>query len=158
MQTLQASKRKIKYIVVHCTAGWQNESIEDLIKGFRLQGWKNNGYHIVVDATGASHYITPVDKIANGVAGHNSESIHISYMGGIAKVKGKIVAVDNRTDAQKITLVSVLKQLKKLHPTAIILGHRDLSPDLNKNGVIEPNEWVKQCPCFYAIPEYKNIK
>lgn len=155
---MQASKRNIKYIVVHCTAGMQTESIEDLIKGFRLRGWNNNGYHIVVDAKGISHYITPLDKIANGVAGHNSDSIHISYMGGVAKVKGKLVTVDNRTDAQKATLIKELTTLKKLHPAAMILGHRDLSPDLNKNGVIEPNEWLKQCPCFYAIPEYKNIK
>ncbi len=155
---LTKSKRNIKYIVVHCTAGMQTESIQDLIKGFRLRGWKNNGYHIVVDAKGVSHYITPLDDIANGVAGHNSGSIHVSYMGGVAKVKGKLVTVDNRTDAQKATLIKELTTLKKLHPTAMILGHRDLSPDLNKNGVIEPNEWVKQCPCFYAIPEYKNIK
>lgn len=155
---LQASKRNIKYIVVHCTAGMQNESIEDLIKGFRLRGWNNNGYHIVVDGNGTSHYITPLDKIANGVQGHNSDSIHVSYMGGVAKVKGKLITVDNRTDAQKATLVKELTTLKKLHPNAMILGHRDLSPDLNHNGIIEPKEWVKQCPCFYAIPEYKNIK
>jgi N-acetylmuramoyl-L-alanine amidase len=151
-------KRKIKYIVVHCTAGWQNESIAELIKGFRARGWKLNGYHIVVDGEGKSHYITPLDTVANGVAGHNTESIHISYMGGIAKVKGKIITVDNRTDSQKATLVKELTALKKLHPTATILGHRDLSPDLDKDGVVEPHEWLKQCPCFFAIPEYKNIK
>ena len=27
-------------------------------------------------------------------------------------------------------------------------GHRDLSPDLNGNGEIEPEEWIKACPCF----------
>jgi N-acetylmuramoyl-L-alanine amidase len=35
-----------------------------------------------------------------------------------------------------------------------VVGHRDLSPDLDHDGVVEPHEWVKQCPCFDAIPEY----
>ena len=30
------------------------------------------------------------------------------------------------------------------------VGHRDLSPDLNHNGEIEPEEWIKECPCFHA--------
>jgi len=29
-----------------------------------------------------------------------------------------------------------------------IKGHRDYSPDLNGNGVIERNEWLKICPGF----------
>ena len=29
-----------------------------------------------------------------------------------------------------------------------MLGHRDTSPDLNGDGVIEPYEYVKACPCF----------
>ena len=29
-------------------------------------------------------------------------------------------------------------------------GRPALSPDLNHNGEIEPEEWVKQCPCFDA--------
>ena len=29
-----------------------------------------------------------------------------------------------------------------------ICGHRDLSPDLNGDGTISPNEWIKDCPCF----------
>ena len=37
---------------------------------------------------------------------------------------------------------------------ALILGHRDLSPDLNGNGLIEPNEYLKQCPCFDVMKEY----
>ncbi|MDA5624327.1 N-acetylmuramoyl-L-alanine amidase, partial [Pasteurella multocida] len=30
----------------------------------------------------------------------------------------------------------------------VICGHRDLSPDLNGDGTITPNEWLKDCPCF----------
>ena len=29
-----------------------------------------------------------------------------------------------------------------------VVGHRDLSPDLDGDGVVEPDEWTKACPCF----------
>ena len=38
-----------------------------------------------------------------------------------------------------------------------ICGHRDLSPDLNHDGKIEPSEWVKACPCFNAEEEYEKL-
>lgn len=154
---MKKSIRDIKNIVIHCTAGWQDESTKDLIAGFRARGWKNNGYHIVVNADGTHEQITHLDKIANGVAGHNAHSIHVSYKGGIKKVKGKIIAVDNRTAAQKATLVSLVKELKALHPKAVVKGHRDFSPDKDKDGVIEEFEYIKMCPCFDAIPEYAKV-
>ena len=40
--------RKIKRIFVHCTAGSQRQSIEDLKAEFRLKGWKYPGYHYEV--------------------------------------------------------------------------------------------------------------
>ena len=33
-------------------------------------------------------------------------------------------------------------------------AHRDLSPDLNGNGEIEPEEWIKACPCFEVKAEW----
>lgn len=154
---LKKSSREIMNIVVHCTAGWLNESTADLIKGFRAQGWKSNGYHIVVNADGTIDQITHLDGIANGVAGNNAKSIHVSYKGGIVKKVGKLVGVDTRTPEQKVTLIAVLTRLKQLHPKAMIKGHRDFSPDTNKNGKIDGWEYIKQCPCFDAVPEYKNI-
>lgn len=146
--------REIKYIVLHCTAGNQKETIEELKAGFKSRGWKNNGYHIVVNGNGKRFDITPLETIANGVAGHNSKSIHVSYMGGI-DAKGK--AKDTRTDEQKIQLLSIVKELKQKFPEAEILGHRDFSPDTNHNGKVDQVEWIKVCPCFDAKIEYKNI-
>lgn len=146
--------RNIKYIVLHTTAGSQKATIADLKAGWKKLKWKNNGYHIVVDGAAVRHNITPLEKIANGVAGHNSKSIHVSYMGGV-NVNGK--AVDNRTPAQKKTLFEIVTELKKKFPAAKICGHRDFSPDLDKDGVIESNEWVKICPCFDAGKEYQNL-
>lgn len=30
----------------------------------------------------------------------------------------------------------------------MVIGHRDTSPDLNGNGRIDPQEYIKACPCF----------
>ena len=93
-------------------------------------------------------------KVSNGVKGYNSTSVNVAYVGGI-DAKGK--AVDNRTAAQKKALVDLLKILRKRYPKAKILGHRDISPDQNGNGRVDQWERIKECPCFDAITEYKDI-
>jgi hypothetical protein len=35
------------------------------------------------------------------------------------------------------------------------VGHRDLSPDLNGDGIIQPGEWTKMCPCYDVKREFK---
>ena len=38
-----------------------------------------------------------------------------------------------------------------------VLGHRDTSPDLDGDGIVEPEEWTKMCPCFDVRAEYPFI-
>jgi N-acetylmuramoyl-L-alanine amidase len=143
--------RKIKFIVLHCTAGQPNQKTESVLDYWkRVLKWKSVGYHKLVSEDGSVETLATDDKITNGVAGHNHHSIHICYKGGL---KG----VDTRTEAQKETLKKLVKEYKKKYPTAFVLGHRDLSPDLNKDGKITKNEWVKICPCFSATTEYNEI-
>lgn len=78
-------------------------------------------------------------------------SIGICYEGGL-DAQGR--ACDTRTPAPKRALLELLTDLHRRYPMALILGHRDLSPDLNGNGLIEPNEYLKQCPCFDVMKEY----
>lgn len=143
--------RTINYIVLHCTAGSAQESTETLKDYFtRKLGWKKYGYHWVVNADGTADRLTDDEEIANGVKGHNHDSIHISWKGG-SELK------DNRTNAQKKKLRELVTEYKRKYPNAKILGHRDLSPDLNGDGKITREEWVKVCPCFDAPTEYANI-
>jgi N-acetylmuramoyl-L-alanine amidase len=86
-------------------------------------------------------------KVSNGVQGYNSTSINVAYVGGINQY-GK--AEDNRTEAQKVALGNLLKELKTRYPNAHIMGHRDI---WGKN----PAKWKKQCPCFDAEAEYANV-
>lgn len=146
--------RQIERIFIHCTAGNQNATVEDLMREFKSKGWRNPGYSYVVLANGAIHQLLPDSEISNGVQGYNSTAINVAYTGGIDR-NGK--AVDNRTEEQKKSLVSLLKSLRERYPKAKIMGHRDISPDKNGNGIIDPWERIKECPCFDAITEYKDI-
>lgn len=146
--------RTIKYIAVHCTASHQTETIEGLRQGFKHKGWKNPGYHYVVASDGTITQLLPEEKVSNGVKGYNSVTINVAYIGGIDE-HGK--AVDNRTEEQKKALRSLLTMLHKKYPSAVIQGHRDFSPDLNHDGKITSNEWIKVCPCFNAKEEYSNL-
>lgn len=146
--------RTIKYIAVHCTASHQSMTIEGLKQEFKRKGWVNPGYHYVISPDGKITQLLDENEVSNGVKGFNSVSINVAYIGGIDRT-GK--PIDNRTDAQKASLRSLLKLLHKKYPTAMIQGHRDFSPDLNKDGKITPNEWMKACPCFNAREEYANL-
>lgn len=146
--------RSIKRIFVHCTAGSQKQTIEDLKKEFKNKGWKNPGYHYVIMPDGTTRQLLGEEKVSNGVKNYNSTAINVAYVGGI---DGNGKSVDNRTAEQKKSLIDLLKILRKRYPDAQILGHRDISPDTNHNGKVDTWERIKDCPCFDAIPEYKDI-
>lgn len=98
--------------------------------------------------------LRPLEMVGAHVTGFNAQSVGVCYEGGL-DAEGK--PADTRNALQKAALLSLLKELKTLYPDAEIVGHRDLSPDLNGNGIIEPNEWVKMCPCFDAKEEYGHL-
>jgi len=154
---------KIKYIVLHCSAGFGN--IESIQKFWKSKGWVSPGYHIIVDLDGLPHQLLDFEKISNGVAGFNSESINICYIGGIEVVNGKYKGKDTRTTLQTIAMDnSIVKAVEWLRSKGndcsdvTILGHRDFSPDQSGNGKIESWERIKECPSFDVIPEYSELQ
>ena len=139
--------RNIEKIFIHCTATPQTWGVAELWDSFKKQGWSHAGYHYVITTDGAIHQMEALETIANGVKGYNATSIHIAYVGGVNR-QGK--AIDNRTDEQKASMLRLLRILESKYPTAQILGHRDISPDVNKNGKVDSWERIKECPCFDA--------
>lgn len=160
---LKTSKRRIDYIAIHCTATREGmaQTVEDIRREHRRNGWSDIGYHYVITLDGKIHLGRDVDVAGAHVSGYNSNSIGIAYVGGVEnnpKVSySQLKAKDTRTKAQKAALLSLLVDLRRLYPYARIQGHRDFSPDKNHNGTIEPSEWIKQCPSFDAKTEYRNI-
>ncbi len=161
--SLKKSKRTITDIVIHCTATREGQpiTVEQIRDEHKRQGWSDIGYHYVIGLKGEIWNGRDVDKIGAHVNGHNAHSIGIAYVGGLENVVGipyrLLKAKDTRTDAQKAALLSLLMDLRKLYPRARISGHRDFSPDKNGNGIVEPWEWIKQCPSFDARKEYRGV-
>lgn len=148
--------RKINYIAVHCTATREGQyvSVSDIDRWHQARGWNGIGYHFVVYLDGSIHAGRPLEQAGAHVSGHNKDSIGVVYVGGLDSA-GR--SKDTRTPAQKAALKSLLETLHAMFPDASVLGHRDFSPDCNRNGVIERNEWLKECPCFDVTSEYPGL-
>lgn len=145
--------RTINRIVIHCSATeegdstWTVERIREyhMAKPPKGRGFLDIGYHLVVYADGSVHEGRKIERVGAHAQGYNDHSVGICYIGGLRKG----VPTDTRTPAQRLTLRNLVTVLRIVYPEIQwVVGHRDLSVDMNGDGVITPNEWMKSCPCF----------
>ena len=136
--------RRISLIVVHCSAvrPWKESSAADIDGWHKDKGWKGIGYHYVVRRDGTVEPGRPPEVIGSHVVGHNAHSIGVCYEGGLDALGQK---ADTRTPEQRKALRTLLEELHKQYPRALIVGHRDLNPQ-------------KDCPCFDAVSEYSDLQ
>ncbi len=151
-----AKRRETNLIVVHCSATkvTSNYTADQMLRDHRARGFNSWGYHFYIPKSGNRIALRQLEMVGAHVTGFNAASVGVCYEGGL-DASGK--PTDTRTPQQKAQLLALLKELLALYPDARIVGHRDLSPDLNGDGIISPNEWVKICPCFDAEKEYKHL-
>lgn len=155
--------RKVNQIAVHCTATKEGKSytVDDIDAWHKARGFTKQkisgrycGYHFLIGLEGQIMCGRDLRETGAHVSGYNSNSIGVCYVGGL-DANGK--AKDTRTEDQKEALIWLIAELKHRLNISKVQGHRDYSPDQNGNGVIESFEWIKSCPCFNAIPEYKDL-
>ncbi len=136
-------KRNITEIIVHCSATPEGRAVSaaEIDKWHRERGFSRIGYHYVIGLDGSVEKGRKEDMIGAHCTGHNTQSIGVCYIGGLAK-NGK-TSKDTRTPEQKQSLLQLLKELKQAYPGARIHGHREFA--------------AKDCPCFDVKSEYSNI-
>jgi N-acetyl-anhydromuramyl-L-alanine amidase AmpD len=141
------SRSATKWLVVHCsaTAPTQDIGVREITQWHIQRGFDTIGYHYVIRRDGSQETGRPENAIGAHVKGHNAKSVGVCLVGGVSAA-GK--PENNFTETQFATLGKLLDQLQSRYPKARILGHRDLSPDLNGDGIITPNEFIKACPSF----------
>ena len=140
-------RQSTKYIVVHASATRPNQKIDaaDIDRMHKKKGWKGIGYHLVITREGLVQKGRDLDAVGAHVYGYNKVSVGVCMVGGL-DYNGS--PENNYTGAQFAQLAETIKILLGLYPGAEVVGHRDLSPDIDGDGVIEPFEWLKACPCF----------
>lgn len=143
-------RRKTDLIVIHCSAtrAAQDVSAADINRWHKQQGWSGIGYHYVITRSGALQKGRGVDEVGAHVAGLNAVSVGICLVGGLNNQNAR--PENNFTPQQFETLRKLLDELTIRYPGAKVCGHRDLSPDKDRDGVVEKHEWLKDCPCFEA--------
>ena len=134
--------RQVDYIAIHCTATGKRTKIESIQKYWRdVLGWRNPGYHFIIEHDGNIEQLLDVEKVSNGVKGYNSKAINFAYIGGI---DGNGIPKDTRTEAQKDAIMMLVDSLRHVYPNAKIMGHREF-----------PNV-TKACPSF-DVQEIRDI-
>lgn len=131
--------RKIKYIVIHCSAGPDGvaKTREQLVKEHQARGFRTIGYHYIIEPSGAIIIGRGEDEDGAHVQGYNSNSIGICMLGTL-----------KFTQSQWDSLATLVKALRNKYKGASVRGHRDFSPDANKDGILQSREWIKLCPNF----------
>ena len=149
----EKNSRMVDLIVIHCSATKETSRLTPLAldRMHRQRGFNGCGYHYYIERDGKINSMRPSEKVGAHARGYNAHSLGICYEGGLDK-NGR--AADTRTERQKVSLRALVKVLRQLYPTINrVVGHRDLSADRNGDGVITPDGWTKQCPCFDVASE-----
>lgn len=135
-------------LVIHCSATPASKDIgvDWIDYEHRKRGFTAVGYHYVIRRDGTVEKGRPDNIPGAHASGFNLRGLGICMVGGLdAKLKPQ----DNFTPEQYASLKRlVLALLVKFPHITKVVGHRDLSPDLNHDGIISSTEWMKVCPCF----------
>lgn len=144
-------RTQTNFIVVHCSATKpsQHITIQTVREWHIARGWGDVGYHFFIRRDGVIEAGRHPDQVGAHVSGHNTDTVSICMAGGLDENgKAFLDSPELFTLAQWESARLLVGALKRMYPSARILGHRDLSPDLNHDGKITPNEYLKSCPGF----------
>ena len=122
----------------------QTSSVAQIDTWHRDRGFRFGvGYHYVVRRNGEIEAGRPEWLVGAHCKNHNKYSIGVCYEGGL-NARGQ--PEDTRTPEQKAALRTLLADLHRRYPRAVIVGHHDLNP-------------MKACPCIKNVTqEYANLQ
>ena len=145
--------RAIRRIVIHCSGSANGKPVTpaELDRWHQLRGFKRNPAHIGFNAPMLKHigyhYVVETNGVVTACRGEREVGAHVQ--GSNADSLGVcVVGTDAFTAAQWKALRGLVGGLQSRLTGASVCGHRDLSPDLDGDGIVERHEWLKTCPGF----------
>jgi hypothetical protein len=126
--------RPIDEIIVHCTATpndwWSDKPTSAKVSEVRRwhvkeRGWKDIGYHYLIDRDGTVAPGRPVDQVGAHVKDHNTGTIGIALFGGHGSAASDKFP-ENFTPEQDKALRKLVADLRKRFPTIRkVSGHNE---------------------------------
>ena len=132
---LQHDGKPVDTIFVHCAATrpkwWADKPAQaktDEIRRWHVEdnGWRDIGYHYVIDRDGTVTEGRPLGDIGAHVFGHNTGSIGICLMGGHGSNENDRFH-DHFTSAQDEALRTLIEELKEEAPIKYVRGHNEVA-------------------------------
>jgi N-acetylmuramoyl-L-alanine amidase len=120
--------RHIDTLILHCSATQPDVDVgvAEMDVWHKARGWKRIGYHFVIRRNGTVEHGRPIEDIGAHAVGFNQTSLGICLVGGVRRVRTRLVADDNFTEAQWATLRALVIDLLARFPHAKVIGHRDV--------------------------------
>lgn len=150
--------RPISEIIIHCTAtkpDWMERQPTsakvDEVRKWHVtdRGWKDIGYHYLIDRDGTVAHGRPLDQVGAHTQGHNTGTIGISLIGGFGSSADDAFDT-NFTSKQEFALRKLIEELKYKYSIVKVSGHNEYA--------------AKACPGFRvgkwlgtATPERTNV-
>lgn len=154
------ARRSVKNIIMHCSdsPNGRPDTAADIRRWHtdpkpRGRGWHTPGYHFVVEVDGHISPLVLIDddgflepwEIANGVRGHNHNSIHICMIGK-----------DQFSREQWDALTVLTQDLGLQFPDATLHGHREFDPAKFCPG-FEVADWAADPVSVETIHLYEGV-
>lgn len=140
--------RPISGIIIHCTATqanwWADKTTSQKVAEIKRwhvekpptgRGWRDIGYHYLIDRDGTVATGRPLDQVGAHVQGHNTGTIGISLFGGHGSSETDAFN-DNFTAAQDRALRLLIAKLQVQFGKVPVTGHNQYA--------------AKACPGFNA--------
>lgn len=144
--------RNINEIIIHCTATrpdwWKSKTTNQKVAEIRRwhvedQGWRDIGYHFLIDRNGNLAKGRDVSQAGAHVKGRNANSIGISLFGGHGSSENDEF-LENFTSEQDKTLRKLVKDLTEKYNVTLITGHNKYAAKACPGFQVQ--EWLTQKP------------
>lgn len=126
---------KVNTVWIHCAAtrpNWMTGAhIADKVAAIRSwhvsgNGWRDIGYHWIIDRDGTVAPGRPETVQGAHVAGYNQDSLGVCLLGGHGSVQDGIFS-DNFTQAQADALRRLLRDIEARHGKVRVRGHNEVA-------------------------------
>jgi N-acetylmuramoyl-L-alanine amidase len=123
--------RPISELIIHCTATrpewWAGRSLAQKTAEVRLwhtrdRGWRDIGYHYLIDRDGKVGTGRPLDQIGAHTQGRNTGTIGIALFGGHGSAVTDPFGA-NFTPEQERALIALIADLRGRFPITKVSGH-----------------------------------